>query len=86
MNRQQNLCPGGTDILAREEIMKSLNSLWADDKCVQKKKKKFAQGREGPIVGLVFAILNRVVGAGLPEKVILEERLEGVERGNCVAM
>ena len=51
-----------------------------------KKKKKFAQGREGPVVYLVFAILNRVVGAGLPEKVILEERLEEVERGNCVAM
>lgn len=34
---------------------------------------------------MVFAILNRMVGAGLPEKVTLEERLlggEGVNHAN----
>lgn len=35
---------------------------------------------------MVFAILNRMVGAGLPEKVTLEERLLGGEGANHANM
>lgn len=42
--------------------------------------------RKGRDNCLVFAILNRMVGAGLPEKVTLEERLLGGEGANHADM
>ena len=49
-------------------------------------KKGLHRERKGRDNCLVFAILNRMIGAGLPEKVTLEERLLGGQGANHANM